>query len=304
MRSTVRRRASPAPGNPRVAAPEAPRPVISRRGLLKATLHTMIGCTLAGIGMGVYATKVEPGWLKPERIRVALPKLPVPFDGYRIVQLTDLHLGFGTRRETIARAVQIALDFSPDLIVLTGDYVSRWLDAPALHAELSRLTAPGGVWAIMGNHEHWVDVSGVRQVLEDAAIPELPNAAVPLRRGSQDLWLAGVDDVWERHHDLDAALSEIPPGAFTIVLAHEPDFADRVTSTGRVALQLSGHSHGGQLRTPWGDAPFAPYLGRKYPYGLRRVGEMWLYTSRGVGQNETVRFNCRPEVTEITLVRG
>ena len=106
----------------------------------------------------------------------------------------------------------------------------------------------------------------------------------------------------EEFEDLDAALEGAPDRSTVILLAHEPDFADRVAADGRVALQLSGHSHGGQVRLPFIGAPMLPHLGRKYPYGLRRVGSMWLYTNRGVGViAPPVRFNCRPEVTLLTL---
>jgi len=111
-----------------------------------------------------------------------------------------------------------------------------------------------------------------------------------------------VDDVWERHADLEKALKGVPTGATVVLLAHEPDYADEVAADGRVSLQLSGHSHGGQVRLPFIGPPFLPYLGRKYPAGLYRVGEMWLYVNRGVGLvRPAVRFNCRPEVTLLRL---
>ena len=144
----------------------------------------------------------------------------------------------------------------------------------------------------------------VQAGLEAFDLPVLFNANVRLPVGSADLWLAGVGDVWEGHADLDRALAGIPSGATTILLAHEPDYADRVAGQ-KVALQLSGHSHGGQVRLPLFGSPILPWLGRKYPYGLHRVGDMWLYTNRGVGLVPlAVRFNCRPEVTLIQLVSG
>ncbi|MGF1507557.1 MAG: hypothetical protein ACFB51_20895 [Anaerolineae bacterium] len=100
------------------------------------------------------------------------------------------------------------------------------------------------------------------------------------------------------------ARADVAVGAPVILLAHVPDYGDVVYPTGRVALQLSGHSHGGQVRLPGLGAPVTPYLGEKYPYGLRQLGGMWLYTNRGAGSiPPVVRFNCRPEVTLITLTR-
>ncbi|HEC23916.1 MAG TPA: metallophosphoesterase [Chloroflexi bacterium] len=279
-------------------------PSLSRRGLLRAFVRTLVGGSVSAFGVTVYGVRIEPEWLKLERVRVAIPGLPPAFENYRLALLTDLHVGPATHPTTISRAIRIALDLAPDLILLAGDYVTGSLNAPALYGHLRQLDAPDGVWAIMGNHDHWVDPQGVRQVLADAEIPELRNASTAIRRGDQALWLAGVDDIWEEQHDLEQALADVPSGAPLILLAHEPDFADQVVLTGRVSLQLSGHSHGGQIRIPGIGAPITPYLGRKYPYGLRRLGTMWLYTSRGVGQNTSIRINCRPEVTEITLVGG
>jgi uncharacterized protein len=265
----------------------------------------MAGSALTALGATAYMTKLEPGWLKIERIRIPIQALPPAFDGFRIVQLSDIHQGNFTNKETIEHAVQIALDLSPDLIVLTGDYVLDVMDAAALHAIFSQLAMHGSVSAILGNHDHWMDAGWVRQVLADAGIFELQNTSQIITRGDQAIWLVGVDDIWEMQHDLSAALSNVPLGATTILLAHEPDYADEATLTNRITLQLSGHSHGGQVRIPGRGAPILPYLGQKYPYGLRQVGSMWLYTNRGVGEiPPAVRINCRPEVTEITLKRA
>ena len=273
---------------------------ISRRGFLLAAFRSSLGISLGAL----YATHLEPIWLAVERIRVPLPHLPPGFEGYRIVQLTDIHLGGTVSQEYIARAVDLALSPAPDAIVLTGDYVTLSVEEEGLVAELSRLRAPDGVWATLGNHDHWTDANGVRRVLQAAAIRELRNAHTVIQRGSERLYLAGVDDIWEQKHDLMAALEGIPSGSAVVLLAHEPDDADEVMPDGRVGLQLSGHSHGGQVRVPFAGALVLPYLGQKYPYGLRQLGGMWLYTSFGVGNIAPVRANCRPEVTVITLTNS
>lgn len=157
----------------------------------------------------------------------------------------------------------------------------------------------GNVLACLGNHDHWTDADAVAGALSDAGLTMLRNAA---REVADGLWVAAVDDVWEQQADLGKALEGAPAGAIIVLLAHEPDYADEVAADGRVSLQLSGHSHGGQVRLPFIGAPFLPYLGRKYPAGLYRVGGMWLYVNRGVGLiSPAVRFNCRPEVTLLTL---
>ena len=156
----------------------------------------------------------------------------------------------------------------------------------------------------MGNHDYWTDISGVRRVLADAQVNELSNANTHITRDDDSIWLAGVDDIWEEQHDLSAALAGIPDDGVTILLAHEPDFADEVAQTGRVNLQLSGHSHGGQVRVPLLDVPLLSnfvHLAKKYPYGLYQLEQMWLYTSAGVGRGPVPRVYASPEVGGITL---
>jgi predicted MPP superfamily phosphohydrolase len=239
--------------------------------------------------------------LPVERVSVAIPSLPSAFDGYRVVLLTDLHFDAPGHRRLVAHAVALTLDLSPNLIVLTGDYVSHWSAVPGLAGHLRPLNSPDGVWTTLGNHDHWSGAARIRRALSEAGITELQNASVPIRRAGQSIWLAGVDDVWMERHDLRRALEGIPDGAVTILLAHEPDYADEVALTGRVALQLSGHSHGGQIQLPGLTPHSLPHLGQKYPAGLYRVQDMWLYTSRGVGCGLLPRIRSRPEITEITL---
>lgn len=284
----------------------------SRRAFLRFATRASAGTVLSIAGGTGYATRLEPEMLKRERLSLALPGLPAAFDGYRIAQLSDLHLSTQRSRLRLDRAVKMALKLEADLLVITGDFVTSTLREPSLREALQPLTAnppPDGVWASMGNHDHWVDAAGVRRVLAEVGISELHNSNAALERSGGRLWLAGVDDVWEQQHDLDAALSGIPAGETTILLAHEPDFADQSAATGRVALQLSGHSHGGQVRLPLLGAPVVPYLAEKYRFGLYTIAGMRLYVNRGVGNVgvmglEAVRLNCRPEVTEITLLRG
>jgi predicted MPP superfamily phosphohydrolase len=172
--------------------------------------------------------------------------------------------------------------------------------APAL----ADLDARYGVFTIIGNHDLWTDVRVVQQGLDDSRLPILRNRGVTLQAGRAKIHLAGVDDVWNGKPDLATTLDETPADALTILLSHEPDYADTVARDGRVALQLSGHSHGGQVRLPGIGAPILPYLGKKYDQGLYRVGQMWVYTNRGIGVvGPPVRINCPPEITKITLTR-
>jgi predicted MPP superfamily phosphohydrolase len=273
---------------------------LTRRYFMKLALGgaaTFGVSTLGGLG---YATLIEAHWLALERVDLPLPGLPARLDGFTIVQLSDIHRGSVMEQEYIAPAVDLALQQTADLIVVTGDYVTESAEyAPSCAEALSPLATSGNVLACLGNHDHWTDPEVIAGLLADTGLTVLRNGAVEVADG---LWVAAVDDVWEGHADLDKALDKVPARAATVLLAHEPDYADQVAADGRVGIQLSGHSHGGQVRLPLLE-PFAlPYLATKYHAGQYRVGDMWLYVNRGVGMiPPPVRFNCRPEVTLVTL---
>jgi predicted MPP superfamily phosphohydrolase len=221
-----------------------------------------------------------------------------------IAQLSDIHFGPLVDPAFIRHAVDVTLGLGPDLIVLTGDYLSRRTDEEPrlIQSELGRLAAPEGVWAVLGNHDIYYWDKPTVCALEAARIRVLRNANTALRRAGDRLWLAGVDDVTKRKHDLARALNGIGRDEAVITLVHEPDFADEVAQDGRVGLQLSGHSHGGQVCFPLLGPLRLPLHARKYPRGLYRVGGLWLYTNRGLGvMGLPVRLNSRPEVTLFTL---
>ena len=156
----------------------------------------------------------------------------------------------------------------------------------------------------MGNHDLDTDPAHITAVLEGRGIPVLNNRAVALERQGKRLWISGVDDVLQGRPDLELALSGIPQDEPVILLAHEPDWADHVANY-PVDLQLSGHSHGGQIRFPLIGAPFLPALAEKYPWGLRRIGKLSLYTNVGIGTVRIpARLGCPPEVSLITLRMG
>jgi len=259
---------------------------------------------------GVYITKIEPRWIEIVRVDVPIRGLPTPLQGFTIAQLSDFHVGPHVKAEDVRRAVEITNELDPDLVVLTGDYVFKSAQHSAACArELAALKAEHGVHAILGNHDFWTDADVVAANLRQAGLDVLRNehrrltadGTDPSTRSGHSLWRVGIEDVWSGKPDLQAALDGVPQGAPTVLLAHEPDFADHAAGQ-NITLQLSGHSHGGQVRLSLVGAPILPYLARKYPYGLRQVGEMWLYTNRGIGLiAPPVRFLCRPEITLLRL---
>jgi len=282
-------------------------PKLSRRRFLRLAAAAGVQFVALGGGGLAYAWRIEPNWLEVERVEIPIAGLPAGLEGLRIAQISDLHAGADLPPERLEAALQTIAGLEPDLLVMTGDWVTYdAADALPAAQAVARLTPPLGTYSILGNHDHWTHAEVVADAVQSAGITLLRNSHVPIPAGGETLWLAGVDDIWERRHDLEAALAGVPAGEPVILLAHEPDYADTVAADGRVALQLSGHSHGGQIHLPIFGSPVVPYLGSKYVSGLYQLEkEMWLYTNRGLGTVQpAVRFNCRPEITLIRLVNG
>jgi hypothetical protein len=262
-----------------------------------------------GLGLGIitstpaYAFWVEPYRLSIEHVVLKLPRLPRELSGLTIAQLSDIHQSNYIREAHIRMAAEITNQLKPDAIVITGDYVYGLAErAEECARGLAKLSAPLGIFATLGNHDHWESAEVVTRSLQShTPIQMLNNDAVPIERNGKRMWIVGVDDVWERQANLDKALRLVPKDAVKILLAHEPDFADEAARY-PIDLQLSGHSHGGQIRIPFWGEMLTPPLGQKYPMGLYRIGALQLYTNRGIGMvSPAMRFNCPPEVTLFTL---
>lgn len=256
----------------------------------------------AGVAGTVYSTMIEPRRPVLERVTIHLPTLPPALDGIRIGQLSDMHLGFPHGHANTRWGVATMLAEQPEVLVLTGDFVSFTRTIPDLPDLLHPLQAPLGVYAVPGNHDHWEGLADIRAHLEPLGITFLMNESRCLRWNGGELWLAGIDDMWYGTPDLGAALADVPDGACTLLLSHAPDFADTATHH-KVALQLSGHTHGGHLHLPLLGWFCVPFHGIRYVSGLERVGDMRLYVTRGLG-GAPLRMNCPPEATLVTLRRG
>jgi predicted MPP superfamily phosphohydrolase len=280
-------------------------PKLSRRNLFKSLLGAGGGAVLLGASGFVYGTRLETEWLEHEQVTIPIPDLPAGLEGFRIVLLSDFHLYPTTRLEFIEEAVASARALMPDLVVLTGDFVQKSADAIFdLAPVLARLEARHGVFCALGNHDHWKGPRIVRDGLESQGLPVLHNRGVLLSHEGAPLYLAGVDDCWSGRPDLKAAMSGHRGQVTTLLLSHEPDPVEEYSQDERVTLQLSGHSHGGQVRLPGLGSPFLPPFGRKYDMGLFLVRNTWLYTNRGIGVTAPIRLNCRPELTELTLIQS
>ncbi len=276
---------------------------ISRRTFLVRLLATagVLACGAAG-GSG-YARLVEPHWPQVTRLTVSLPALPRAMDRLTIAHLSDLHHGPYVPIGDVRRAVALTNSLRPDLVALTGDFISddSIYASPCADA-LAGLQARYGSFACLGNHDHWHGARAVVAGLHSTGVRLLLNQAAPVGGEGTGLWIAGVDDIWEGLDDLERAMADVPDAAPTVLLAHEPDFADAASASQSIVLQLSGHSHGGQVRLPFYGALIVPPYARRYPMGYYRVRQMALYTSRGIGLvAPPVRLNCRPEIALITL---
>lgn len=258
--------------------------------------------TLALFGIDGY---YEAHSLRLTPATIVLSRLPQSFNGMTCALIADVHRGPYVSQERVADMVARVNATHPDLIVLAGDYVSMRASyiEPCI-AELGKLSAPMGVYAILGNHDHWVDASLTRQMLSQVGILDLTNTNIAIRRGEASIWLCGVGDLWTDEQDLDSTLSGVPDEGLRILLSHNPDYADRILDR-NVDLVLSGHTHGGQICIPfYGPIVSSSRHPHKYAGGLVHMGSMQVFLTRGVGTiRPPVRLNCPAEVSILTLKR-
>jgi hypothetical protein len=279
----------------------------TRRSFLRITAGAAVAALAAD------AAILEPNHPRLVNIDLPLVRLPEAWNGFRIAQLSDFHYDPYFSVIPLRKAVEILNPLKPDLIVLTGDFVTVPVFAGKAHRPafaagvepcseiLARMQAASGLFACLGNHDAGTDAAHITSTLQARGIQVLRNRSLPLQRNGSRLWISGVDDVLEGQASLDLALRGIPVGEPVLLLAHEPDFALQ-TSRRPVDLQLSGHSHGGQIRIPFVGAPYLPELGRRFPRGMYKIGRLTLYTNVGIGTIRVpLRFDCPPEITLFTL---
>jgi predicted MPP superfamily phosphohydrolase len=278
--------------------PHPPRFRISRRKAL--------ALLLAGAGTSVIdAFCIEPGWLGITRTDITCPGLAQGLDGIRIGVLSDIHYKPDSDEALLEAAVTRMLEEKPDLILLPGDFVDHSTDvvAPMMRI-LSRLNAPQGVFACMGNHDGWSGAGPILQRSFDrSGFTFLVNQHTRLQVRGESLAVAATDHIWLGRPDPERTLRGIPNHVPIIGMIHEPDFFDRMIESRPMTLQISGHTHGGQCQVPLlGYAPARVKYGEKYLNGVYEHGDARLFVSRGLGTTGMrVRFACRPEVAILTL---
>ncbi len=279
-------------------------------------LQRIGGAGLAAcVGTGMYARYVEPFRPVIERRRMDLPRLGAEFDGYRIVQISDLHVGptmpVGYLSSQLARVVEMR----PELLVITGDFLTfAYPGQVETVAALTRgLTARDGVIAVLGNHDYNHDRSVVPQprghvaaaltaALTANGVRVLRNERMVIERGPARLQMVGLED-WSRgFYDSRRAFAGVDPSLPTIALEHNPDAVFELTQRRRPChWVLCGHTHGGQVRLPGVGPVILPHVHTELDQGLFEIGGVRLYINRGLGFVYKLRWNCPPEITEFTL---
>ncbi len=274
----------------------------------------LTGSAALAAGLAVYAGEVARHEIDVPERTVAIADLPSGFRGLRIAQLSDIHLDEYTEPFFLERVVRHVNSLAPDVVLLTGDFVTRGSltfvaanHAAQRCAEILRTLQCPERYAVLGNHDVTVGALLVTRSLEAQGIPVMRNRFISFLRGGDRLWLGGTADPGTDRPDLDLSVPAHPKGP-VILMAHAPDYADTVVAHPRganVSLMLSGHSHGGQIRLPFVGPLVLPPMGQKYVEGPYRLGHMQLYVNRGIGTvGLPFRLNCPPEITILTLQAG
>ncbi len=243
----------------------------------------------------------EPFMLVIERQEIQLGRLPKDLDGFRIVHLSDFHYGPLTNSKHLERAVEAANDLHPDLVALTGDYISHDRAYAAPCAEVvGRLRARYGVYAVLGNHDHWTDAALIADLFQAEGIRMLINEGMRVDLSGESFWLAGVNDTMVGLEDLSLSLAGSREDEMKLLLAHNPIILRRAARA-RVDLVLSGHTHGGQV-TLRAEKNRSGRPRRRLLRGLGRRGQTQIYVTRGLGTVVLpIRYGCPPEISLLEL---
>ncbi len=271
-----------------------------RRDKPKSMVQTAMNNTRSKLNKGHFDEDV----FEVVPLIVESDKIDSEFDGYKIVHITDIHIGQWITREKLEGVVEIINNLNADAIVITGDYVSYQIDKYLDDLEycLKKLKAKDVILSVLGNHDYWTNPQAIKSILKNSNIINLENEIYNIIKNDKKLQIAGIDCVTEGKDDIYNVEKNLDYDSPAIMLVHEPDFADTTSRLKPFFLQLSGHSHGGQLSVPRIRTPIRGKNFRKYPSGAYKVDEMIQYTNRGIGTNMFwFRINCPPEITEIIL---
>jgi predicted MPP superfamily phosphohydrolase len=270
--------------------------------------RTALVVSLICFALGAWAFAAEPSSLRVKEYWLSPPDWPAGRSGMKIALLSDLHVGapyyrLGKLEEVVARTNAER----PDLVLLAGDLViqdvagGRFVAPEEFAPVLGRLSAPLGVYAVLGNHDWWLDGPRVRRALERAGIPVLEDRAVRIAEGGPPFWLAGISDFLEGPHDVEGTLAQVKDDAPVLAFTHNPDLFPQIPA--RVSLTFAGHTHGGQVYIPGLGRPIVPSrYGERFAIGHVVEGGRHLFVTPGVGTSIfPVRFLVPPEVSIVKL---
>ena len=263
----------------------------------------IIAILVVVFGLVAYSVLTQLRGLRYTTHEVPIRGLPPAFDGLTIIQLSDPHVGLWTRPRHIRQIVARVNEMQPDLIVLTGDYVNRFeRNCTRSGRSLRGLKAKHGVYAVLGNHDYWVNAEAMTKALRETGVDVLFDDQRRITIGKESITLVGLDDEWEGKPDYDKAFKGISADDICITIAHNPDAVLHLK--GRpIELLMSGHTHGGIINLPrTGPIHTFTKLGRKYASGMHEINGIRVYVSRGIGLvSIPFRIHCPPEVPVFVL---
>ncbi|WP_371925828.1 metallophosphoesterase [Halobacillus sp. A5] len=280
--------------------------MMTRRSFIKKMLYSALGFLGLSGGGYYYARYIEPDMLTRQTHTWVHPKIPEAFNQIKVVQFSDIHLGFHYSMNQFRNLIRKIKEENADLILFTGDLVDepqRYNFTSEIPALLEELEAPLGKYWIYGNHDHGgYGTDKLESVMSNGGFKLLKNEVTEINRDGDSILLAGLDDIMLGSPNVGGTLNQLNEDTFSILLVHEPDIADRVKDY-PVDVQLSGHSHGGQVRIPLLGALITPPYAEKYVDGKHLISDqLTLYISRGVGTTRMpYRFLCKPEYSVYTL---
>ncbi|WP_418792205.1 metallophosphoesterase [Phosphitispora sp. TUW77] len=264
-------------------------------------LQSLLTTVLIAALLLFYAAKIEPDWIQVKEQPVYIENLPAAFEGFRIVQFSDLHGKLFPDKGLVTQVNAL----KPDIVVITGDLFDEYNETPLEYADnvLGGLTAPYGVYFVYGNNDTYLGYNKIKTALEQLDIKTLANEEVSLEAKGESISLIGLNYTRSVQKTSDFADIMTNGGDPAIVLTHRPEIIDAASVAG-VELVLAGHTHGGQIKSPY--VPKSLHIVKKgyekYMAGLFKVGETQMYVTRGLGVNNIpLRFLTRPEITVITL---
>lgn len=274
----------------------------------RAILATIAALSLLGIALAVWSFLIEPDRLIVKDVQLQIDGWPVAFDNLRIAAIGDLHVGSPhVGVEKLQELVRVVNEKNPDVVLIAGDFViqdvvgGRFVEPEIIAENLRGLKARLGIYAVLGNHDRWLDAERVRRSLESAGIRVLENDVARLEQGGQVLWLAGLSDLWTARPDIQGTLAKIDREGAVVAFTHNPDLFPQIPS--KVHLTVAAHTHGGQVNIPLIGRPIVPSdFGQRYAVGHIIENGRHLFVTTGVGTSIIpVRFRVTPEIALLTI---